>query len=223
MGHKVESLGAVRRGRTLAISLALCVALVACSAPAPDSSGPPAAGTDLQGWLDYFEANGGLSDVGEEQVEVLRAAAETGELTYEDLTGLISLTFACVEEQGLTPTWRDPLTDYGYPIPFYAITESEALGSSASQAIMDGCINRYSGLAEQLYVWQPVNAAIEAEHWEQEMRPFMLECLLEHGVQIDSDASRAEIEAAAVELSMATGPQDDPVFGPNCLLRGDTR
>lgn len=193
------------------------VALLAACGPGDGEEGPPPSGTDLRGWLDYFEAEGALAGVGAEQLAVLELAADEGRLTYDDVVGLIDRAFECMEEQGLAPRWREPLNDYGYPVPFYEVGESESLGSEASQAAMDACIRSYSGLAEQLYLWQPSNTAIYEAHWDKNYRVPMVECLREHGVTIDDDAPRNEIERAAVELNMPTGPQDDPIFGPDCM------
>jgi hypothetical protein len=193
------------------------VALLSACGPNTGDGGPPPSGADLRGWLDYFEAEGALVGRSEEQLDVLERAAAEGELTYEDVVGLINLAFECMEAQGLAPNWREPLDDYGYPVPFYEVGESETLGSDASQAVMDDCVRRYSGLAEQLYLWQPTNTAIYEAYWDKNYRIPMIACLHEHGVTIEDDAPRNDIERAAVELNMPTGPQDNPVFGPDCF------
>jgi hypothetical protein len=218
MGKRTEASGRVKVRAAGWIGLALAGLLSACSGESAINSGPPTEGATLREWLDHFESTGAMADVSAEQRAVLDNAADRGELTFEDLTGLIQLTFACVEEQGLSPMWLDPLTDSGYPVPFYAITESAQLGSTASQAIIDDCTNRYSGLAEQLFRWQPTNLAIAEAKWERDYRVPLLTCLREHGVEIDDAATRQEIEVAAAVLSQATGPMDDPVFGPNCFV-----
>jgi hypothetical protein len=200
------------------VGLVAFALLSGCSSEGEVGDAPPSDGASLREWFDYFESTGAMADVSAEQRAVLDDAAERGELTFEDLTGLIQLTFACVEEQGLSPMWLDPLTDSGYPVPFYAITESAQLGSTASQAIIDDCTNRYSGLAEQLFRWQPTNLAIAEAKWERDYRVPLLTCLREHGVEIDDAATRQEIEVAAAVLSQPTGPTDDPVFGPNCFV-----
>lgn len=198
-----------------AMSIAVA-ALVGCTAQAPATSPLPPEGSSLAVWLEFFEERGELQGVSVEQRDVLQAAATDGQLTYEALTGLIQLTFDCVERQGLRATWLEPHTDAGYPVPAYGITESLVLGSEASQAVMDECVNRYSALAEQLYVGQPVNVEIEAALWERAKRAPMIACLREHGIEVDDDAPRLEIEVAAVQLGQATGPTNAPVFGPNC-------
>lgn len=202
----------------LALALALAAYfLAACSAPDGGSVASPTAGSLIAQWVAYFDSTGDIDQVSSEQREVLEASAKPGELSYSDVTGLIGLVFECVEQQGLQAQWRDPLEDYGFAVPAYSVTESAALGSEASQAVIDGCTERFSALAEQFYIWQPKNAAIGNANWTREDRAQMMTCLLDNGVQIDDDATRTEIEQAALLLNQPSGPPDNPVFGINCF------
>ena len=205
--------------RALAIGavVALGISVAACSSPRTAVSAAPTSGSSISSWVAYFEQTGEFQTIGEEQQQVLESAARSGELTWADVTGLIELNFECVEKQGLQAHWQDPLDTYGFPVPNYAITESTALGSDASQAVMDECATRYSSLAEQLYIWQPKNAAIEQDHWERVDRQGIIDCLRDNGVEVDDAATRSEIELLALELATPSGPTNDPVVGVDCF------
>lgn len=191
--------------------------LSGCSSESYEGSvSPPQGLAPLSEWMAYFDVVGTNDAMAPEQREVLEAAAEVGELTYSDVSGLIELAFDCMEDQGLRPSWLEPGDHYGFRVPRYVVAGATGVSLELNEAAIDRCVDRYSASAEQLYLWQPKISSVEMQNWDLHHRPPTLECLREHGVQIDDDATRAEIAEAAGRLMGPHGGPDNWVVGPIC-------
>lgn len=148
-----------------------------------------------------------------EQVEVLREAARTGELTGAMIMPLFEPYFQCLHDNGggegeifgtleLAP---------GIEIPSYRVKVSEGdviLTEDDINRLSDveaECSNTYMGHAWKAIQLQP--STMEA--WEQDFdrrRPHIMDCLADNGHTVDEDATHNEIIDAATQVMDAGGP-----------------
>lgn len=182
------------------------------SAPQLPTSGSPTAA-----YVEFFLDQPEAEDMAQDHRQALIAAAEADELTYDTLRELISDTFDCFEENGISARFTADDTSHGIPVPTYTFSEIDGLTTDESLAIADSCIARHSGAAEMIYVWQPVSAAAIHAEWEANMKPFMVTCLRGEGITVDDSATREEIDTLAFELWTNATSEGEAPSGPNCF------
>lgn len=203
----------VRRLAAFGALVAVAAVAAGCSGPAseptavPESSSQvaqpqaPPDGSSIRQWLDYLVGDMAASEsMSEQQRTVLEAAAEEGELTHAAMTELIGNAIACIEDAGMRAYMEDPEDRDGLMVPTYTFSESEALGPENSRRIADECIDYHSGVAELIYLWQPTSMERINESWNIHKRPLAVECLAKHGIAVDDDMTRSELEMMVFEL-----------------------
>lgn len=190
-----------RSGLCAALVVALVAATAACGGtPAPaDSSGPASSSFDEQ--LSLAEADDRVTD---SQLAALREAADSGEMSYEEISALLEETFQCFDDAGIGYRRLPDLEPIpGFVMPNYG-HDAEPL------SVADDCLVRTSQYAYDAYARQPaalelLDAALEAERDE------ILACLRAKGATIDDDATLDEMrqtDIALFEEAMAAGNRD---------------
>lgn len=189
-----------RRFRRAGVVMSAFV-LVGCSAGA--SPAEPSATSDPIFAEHLAQAEAGAA--GERQVEVLREAARTGELTFEAVNDLVQESFECMAAAGIGhEEWEPYEVVPGYRWPAYS-WQTTVAGMSDEQAttIGDACLYEHSYYAEMALQDRRNYAHLLDAQMRRDM-PEILACLEENGVRMDSDATLDEIRQAAIELGGET-------------------
>lgn len=184
-----------------ALVAAFVVGLGACastdSGPGPEAT-VAAVYSEL---IEQAEAGG----AGDAQLEALREAERTGELSFETVNGLVQESLDCMAGAGISSEWWEPSEPVpGYKAPAYSFSATaDGMTEDQTLAIADGCLYEHSYWAE---MGRRDPRAFREEFDEQlrEELPRVLECLTEHGVEVDDDATLDEIRQASAELSIET-------------------
>jgi len=155
---------------------------------------------------DGAEANGAT----DEQVEVLRAAARTGELTPAQVTPLLEPYFDCLADHGMRGEFDGTMkVGPNVELPQVVVAyidlpmETEAQIQSAIE-LQRACEDTYVG-----YAWKAIQLApTTVEAWDADFearRPAIAACLAEHGTPTDEGATVDELVSAALAVVERTG------------------
>jgi len=130
----------------------------------------------------YAESEGRAS---EKQVEALRKAAESGEMSYVELEELLLEAFACMSAAGVdylrTADWN---VAPGVPMPTYMTGEPDAVAQK--------CVTLHYEYASLAFQQQP--AAIEAlDAAYEEKREAIVACLRAQGREVEDDLPMDEL------------------------------
>lgn len=165
-----------------------------------------------------FRADAVAAGSDDYQLELIDRALTGEEVSFSDLTAAVENTFACFERNGITYTRLDPHTENGYPLPNYTFSgRIPGLTEDESLAIADQCINAHSDYATLIYINQPSSIALANEHWNRTTRPETVACLESHGIEVEENWGRNEIEWAAFVLWKGENlGKEGPPTGPEC-------
>ncbi|MGC4175925.1 hypothetical protein [Demequina sp.] len=155
---------------------------------------------------DVAEAQGATA----EQVEVLRAAARTGELTSAQVTPLLGPYFECLADHGMRGEFDGTMEvgpDVELPQVVVAYIDLPMNTDEEIQSAIElqrACEDTYVG-----YAWKAIQLApTTVEAWDADFAartPAILACIRDHGGSIDEDAAVSEIVEAAVAVAETTG------------------
>lgn len=185
-------------------------ALSGCGAAEPSEGNPTAEFSEsIQRVIAEAEAGG----ANEAQLAILRDAAVTGEITLDQARDAMLATIACFEKAGLAATYELTTEESGLQIPGYGVqAEVEGLTDDQVQQLIDGCDNAESFWVNMLYQTQPTSHAVRQAHVRSRL-PALLNCLSEHGVEVDADDDIDSILRASSQLMFDTINSAEPV---NC-------
>ena len=187
-------------GAKAVVAVGLAVTLCACGTT---EAAKPETGTAATFFID-IAAEARAAGSSDAQIKVLEAASELGSMAYPDLAALLEDSFQCLEDAGATVQNEGPVQDAtGMPQPSYFIGTPNGLTPDEFQPVYEECLQTYSGFAEHAYQLQP--AARDAyDAILTRDRAMVEECLREHGVAVDPEATLDELRLAVVELYFAT-------------------
>jgi len=138
-----------------------------------------------------------LGQVSERQRGILEESRRTGEIPLDDYQAVTDDALECMRDAGIPVT--GPTLELDRGIPFISYTHGTPSGMTSDQALelADGCLDMYS-LAVQM-LWDSVPANIELREAEfAKVKPGILGCLADQGVEVPETAARSEIEGAAI-------------------------
>lgn len=168
----------------VALGISLVTLGIAACGPetAPSTSIDPAFALLMDQYIGEARASG----ASEAQLAALTDARATGDISYEVLNAAIEETFACFNEAGVR--YRQD-TDNTQALPLIVY---EFASPIEGNPVADACIDKNSFFVESAYQNQPrwravLDGRIEANRGE------ILACLRERGIEIDDDATPAEI------------------------------
>lgn len=205
----------MRVARAVAAALG-CVALAVlggCTADQPvggASSEPEPFANQVQDAIAEAEAGG----AGEAQLAMLRDAAAAGEVTLDQARDGIYAAIACFERSGLAATYELVTEPSGLQIPGYGVqAEVEGLTDEQVLQLIDACDEAESYWLHGLYQMQPTSHAVRDAHFRARL-PALLDCLSEHGVEMDANDDIEAVLRASTRLMADTIEAAEPV---DCL------
>lgn len=149
--------------------------------------------------LEYFLVELEMFNPSARQREAVVDAVESGEMSYEVIEELFLNYVECLEDSGFTVEFLGPIARYeGFFEPearFYFpehVTEDQAFDLDRQ------CLHRHYGVAMGFYVSQPRTLELYLDTFETQ-REYILDCLSERGVEVESDATRVELLYAVSE------------------------
>ena len=184
--------------RVAAASLAIAVALVACSAPdGVDTSQL----TEVQRATIESAVAAGADAA---QLQILIGSFEDGEVTFAALDAATSATFECFEAAGIPYSPRVVSVGADVKNIEYTFSAVPALGNDESLALADACMLAHSLFVEGAYQTQPRYIAAQDAAFDPH-REDLAECLAELGIEVSAGDKRVRLIAAALEQLEATG------------------
>ncbi|MGC4175157.1 hypothetical protein [Demequina sp.] len=147
---------------------------------------------------EYYEAS-------DEQIAVLKKAAETNTLEFSAVGELVEQALACIEDKGIAVIRQAP-EELGenYLIPRYSIAVS-APGMTDAQAdlLSNECIDQYSYYAEAALQMSPQATDARDARLVAEL-PTIIDCLAQNGVAATEDETPDEIRIKVRDLLVET-------------------
>lgn len=205
----------LRLGRAAAVALGsiALIALGGCS----DNETPNTDPTDSQAFSEKVErviAEAEAGGAGEAQLAILREAAAGGEITLGQAQDATRATIACFEMSGLAATYDLTTEESGLQIPSYGVqAEVEGMTDQQVEQLIDKCDAEEGFWVNYLYQTQPASHQVRETHVRSRL-PVLLECLREHGVEMDADDDIDEIVYAANQLLFDSIDSAEPI---NCM------
>lgn len=199
---------------------ALCVAVVGVSAlmaatltacaPAKEVTPSPAGayGEVFTLIRETAVANG----ASEEQLAELDRYADGGEIPFAVVSNAMDRTFACLDVKGISYASEVYEIYPGYPVYDYSWSVPEGLTAEEARDLGDVCGDRESAFISSLYE-QQAGFLEQRDALFESMRPDLLQCLHDHGVTVEDDATRDEMTQLAVEL-LRSGVVSEPTCLP---------
>ncbi len=174
--------------RVVAVVLAVLVTTSGCSSsPAEQSS--PGNSAVIEQQLTLAKAAGAAP----EQIEELEIALDQGEVKIEQIVNLNTRVEDCLSAAGFTVRdtgMEEILTGSGIEMPGYVATQPSAMDDAAAGAVMDECGHRYMEFLQSAYMSQPSTDVLYYGAFD---TPAIRQCLADHGVDVDDDATGREI------------------------------
>ena len=181
----------------------MVVALLAgCSTGSGPTARPSKSSENSRYYATYL-AEATSNHASARQIEVLKEAVRTGDLTFETVNELTRITFDCFAQNGISYDKLEPIElGIGYYMPNYAIgAESAGRTEKETTAVADQCINTESYWASMAQ--QDIRMVGQAR--DARMRrdlPNILACLKKNGVAMADDAALDEIRRAVKDLAL---------------------
>lgn len=193
---------ALRCGALVAVT---AVFLAACSTGAPATQPVPGAGLEGAELIGYYGTLAESNGAGQPQIDVLRAAEQSGELTFEAVSALVEASFACMAEAGISHEEQAPREIvsgrlkpvYNFSATAEGMTEDEVLDAA------DACLDEHSFWAE-MALGDPRLYRDELDAELRAQLPTVLACLTENDVEVPADAELDEVRQASLDLALAT-------------------
>lgn len=183
--------------RVFARGASVAVAVVLVLAGCTPSGLQESAGVGSQGDVESaFEQAIQAAEAGgasESQVDILRNAAERGEITLTDLKDALAATYACLEAADIS--YQEVVTEepWGMTVASYEMRVPTGRDVEAAAATSDECARLHSGFVEQFYVNQPKAVALFDEYRNTVVKPQIEACLDTHQIPYDSEAGFDEV------------------------------
>ncbi|WP_062071860.1 hypothetical protein [Demequina sediminicola] len=144
------------------------------------------------------------------QVNELREAMETGEVSYETLRAAVHRSVECMTEAGLTAHVEDTTTASGLDVPMYRASHGDAVNTETGWAAIRACDKQETYWLSAAYQQQPRARNLLGEY-VQSKELELRECLHDNGVETDRSADGWELAHLALDAPSA----DEGAFG--CL------
>lgn len=189
---------------------ALLLCLVACSGPgrAVDNGW----GNRLVAAVDEAK-NIGASAA---QIAMLEEAANSPEgLTFAQYESAVNASLECMRDQGITVNGPTLIRQREIDVLNYSAGAGGGLDDDSAYAVIEECERTHSILVWTLWTNQPSTLQRRDEIFNEYM-PAMITCLQDHGVGIDDDATRPEVEDAVITLIKSMSSDDEGPDGPSC-------
>jgi hypothetical protein len=133
-------------------------------------------------------------------------------IPFSVVEGAVQRTFACLDANGLEYQSNIIETYPGYFNYDYYFRPISGDADEAARLTGNACQDHESTFIAMLYDNQPgiIEAIDEAFN---EQRPELLQCLRDHGVNVDDDATRDEMMSLSMQL-LGSGTVSEPVCVP---------
>lgn len=166
----------------------LVATTVACSAP-QSADGQ----SDYNATIAYFADLAIAADASQQQIDVLNLAKETGEITFDQLTGLFDDAMGCLADAGFTNTAPQPVEVYPHSGVYafdFLLFPPQGLSDTEEGDLVDTCTQTYYGFADAAYRESP--NAVEGRFATFE-DPAVIDCLRTQGIEVEEGATGSEI------------------------------
>lgn len=174
---------------TVAIVSAIAsLAIVGCSSTSEAPVGPTESPT-FEAALEDARASG----ASQPQLDVLRRAADHGEVTLADVRAAVDETLACLTDAGFRTTVETIETPWGVPEIYYERLVPTSSDLDAAEALGDACVEQNSIFVEQLYAQQPSTVVAKDRHRDTVVIPGLLSCLEQWDFHVDDDQDFSSI------------------------------
>jgi len=186
--------------------------LTACTAS------PPSEGSPLQRQKDYFADMASAAESAGAtrlQIDTLRKASQTGDLTPDMVTALYDPLFACLESVGAAGQIEGTKQIApGFSVPDYVISfDADMLeaGGTELDAQVRGCQDKNVEFVWRALFLQPEAVEARADEMMTSL-PSIRECLAGLGIELSDEPNIEEVQAALGE-----GAE----IGTHCFVPGD--
>lgn len=146
----------------------------------------------------------------EQQLAMIARAAESGEVSIEDLRTSVNATIECMNSQGLDAYAEDHITNAGLRVPAYVVNIGD-VSEDLALDIQDRCEQAETFWINKLFYFQPSSLALNDTYLQQQA-PILLECVIRNGGDASEGDDVGLVLDAASELFMSSGGQI------NCFL-----
>ena len=177
----------------------VATAVLLVSACSGDSAAPPAqdgARPDAPPVEERVRNHPHYDSASEEQLAIL----DDGEVTFEEYESAVARSLACMEDAGIAVQGPRKVEDRGFTELNYSHSASSpGRTDEETLAVSDACLHEHSMIVELIYQTSPTAVESQDELFEQ-TRESTITCVNEHGGDLDSDATRDEVQRSAAEL-----------------------
>lgn len=158
-----------------------------------------------------------LQDLGDEQLEMIAEARETGYISFEDYEVAVLRSIDCMNDSGIRAAVLGSRVFRGLPhidVSYGGLSQApDSDEDKEVDRIHDECRGRHSFALELLYQVQPFATEL-MDALVEEYMPALVDCLRRYGVEIEDDPPRAVWQQHVGDLLMGDSEAGD---GPNCL------
>lgn len=190
----------------MTVAALLAAATLASCAPAPEPT------LDIleesRAYFAQLATEAEEAGASDDQVTALRRAAESGELTNQDVIALYEPFFDCVADVGAEgEVFGTEVIAPGYTVPDYRVKlpdPHQVEDFDAILGLVKACEDRYVGFAFKAIQLQPaVQAAKDADLLAH--RDEVIACLAAAGEKVAADATADELASAVIAAKAADG------------------
>lgn len=172
-------------------ALAAVIAVLAVGGCGSSSPAPSASGNTVV--IEQQLAMASAAGAAPEQIEQLEVARDQGEVKIEQIVDLNTRVEDCLTTAGFTVRdtgMEEILAGSGIEMPGYVATQPADMDDAAAGKVMDSCGHRYLEFLQSAYMSQP---STDAQYYAAFDMPAIRQCLADHGVDVDDDATGREI------------------------------
>lgn len=191
------------------VAAAVTVAVTGCTG---DKSHADNTSVDIAGFDEVISTaiegatSGGASEA---QVELLRGASESGELTLEQARAAVRATAECLTGLGFTAEYTEQTAPTGLVLPGYRVQTDEGPGGDgdgdpAFQASQQ-CEVSESFWVSMVYQTQPSSVQLNVEYINTVLEPGLRQCLTDSGFEVADDATGVDMVRQARTLKIEDG------------------
>ncbi len=162
--------------------------------------------------VDEWLAAGRLS---ERQRMILEGSRRSGEISLADYQAVTDDALQCMRDAGIPVTGPTLESDRG--IPFINYSHGTPVGMAPEQALelADECLEEHSMAIQMLWDSVPVNIELREAEFAK-VKPAILGCLADQGIEVPETSTRSEIESTALDAFIESS-NFDARSASNCL------